>query len=100
MQLGRRLQRMNLRVRELAADRPAARLASAILFLAEEQGEIKTGLITANFRQHRMARAAGIDPISMNELLKEWSSAGYIEVDRQRLLLHDVKAMQKIAGWE
>ncbi|MBI5929002.1 MAG: Crp/Fnr family transcriptional regulator [Chloroflexi bacterium] len=99
VQLGLRLQAANLRIRELAATEPAARLASVILLLAEHDGVIKTGLVTASFHVQRVARAAGVDTKILKEILHEWSEEGFIGLDSRRLLLHDPSALQEIAGW-
>ncbi len=99
IQLGLRLQAANLRIRELAATQPAARLASVILLLAEHDGKIRTGLVTGSFHAHRVARAAGIDTDSLKNILHEWSEEGFIGLDSRRLLLHDPSALEEIAGW-
>lgn len=99
VQIGLRLQSANLRIRELAATQPAARLASVILLLAEHDGVVKTGLITTNFQAQRVARAAGIDTNTLKEILHEWSEEGFIGFDSRRLLLHDPSSLEEIAGW-
>lgn len=99
VQLGLRLQAANLRIRELAATQPAARLASVILLLAEHDGAIRTGLVTASFHIQRVARAAGVDTNSLKDILYEWSEEGFIGLDGRRLLLHDPAALEEIAGW-
>jgi CRP/FNR family transcriptional regulator len=101
IELGRRLQETNVMVRETALNNFPARIASLILFLAEDhEGHYKTGLVTSNFRLHRLARSAGIRPEIMNEILQQWSYDGYIGMDKRRLFLHDVKYLQQLAGWE
>jgi CRP-like cAMP-binding protein len=99
VQLGLRLQAANLRIRELAATEPAARLASVILLIAEQDGHTKTGLVTTSFHAQRVARAAGIDTNTLKNILHEWSEESYIGLDGRRLLLHDARALQEIAGW-
>ena len=99
IQLSRRLREMTLQIRELAVTNAPARIASLVLFLAEENGRIRTGLITANFRYHRMARAAGVDIEYLRSVLDEWAHEGYIGLDGRRLLLHDEDELIEIAGW-
>jgi CRP/FNR family cyclic AMP-dependent transcriptional regulator len=99
VQMSLRLRDLTLRLREIAATNAPARLASLILFLAEEHGEIKTGLITTNFRPQYIARAAGVDIEWLFKQLKEWEHEGYIGHDKRRLLLHDANVLMQIAGW-
>lgn len=99
VQLSYRLRDMTLRLRELAATNAPARLASLILFMAEEQGKIKSGLITTNFRPLRFARAAGVDVEWLMSQLSTWQHEGYIGLDGRRLLLHDLDELTQIAGW-
>ncbi len=99
VQLSRRLQAMNLKVREFATNNAPARVASVLLFLAEEGSRVKTGLVTTNFRAQRIARAAGVDVDWLRDLLQEWSIEGYIGLDGRRLLLHDPDRLIEIAGW-
>jgi CRP-like cAMP-binding protein len=99
IQLSRRLRKMTLQIRELAVTNAPSRIASLILFLAEENGRFRTGLITANFRHHRMARAAGVDVEYLRSIVNEWAHEGFIGLDGRRLLLHDEDELIEIAGW-
>lgn len=97
--LAKRLRQTTLMVREWSLENAEARLASVILFLAEEDGRIKTGLISNNTRPRKLARAAGVDMDWLRAKLDEWAFEGYVGVDGRRLLLHDVNALVTIAGW-
>ncbi|NDJ87187.1 MAG: Crp/Fnr family transcriptional regulator [Chloroflexi bacterium] len=99
-QLSHRLRAMDLKFYEMGLSNAPARLASLILFLAEEQGEVQSGLITTNFRLQRIARAADVDIDWLQNQLADWSDEGYIGIDGRRLLLHDPEILMNIAGWE
>lgn len=99
VQLSSRLRHMTLTLREIAATNAPARLASLILFLAEEDGRIKTGLISTNFRHRRIARAVGVEVEWLQSQLREWADEGYIGIDGRRFLLHDPSQLIDIAGW-
>jgi CRP/FNR family cyclic AMP-dependent transcriptional regulator len=99
VEIAHRLRQNTLMVREWAMENAEARLAGLILFLAEEDGAIQTGLISANLRMRNLARAAGVDLKWLQEKLDEWSFDGYIGVDGRRFILHDVEALKAIAGW-
>lgn len=100
VQLAKRLRQTTLMLREWAVENAEARLASLILFIAEEDGIIKTGLISSNVRMRNLARGAGVERNWLVAKLDEWSFEGYIGVDGRRLLLHDVAALKAIAGWQ
>lgn len=101
VELGSRLQKTNTLLRETALNDAQARLASMILFLAEsEDGTFKTGLLTSNFRLHRLARLVGIAPDVIDEVLRAWCHEGHLGMDKRRLFLHDVDALKNLAGWE
>ncbi|MCI0710559.1 MAG: Crp/Fnr family transcriptional regulator [Chloroflexi bacterium] len=99
VEIAQRLRQNTLMVREWAMENAEARLAGLILFLAEEDGEIQTGLISSNLRLRNLARASGVDMNWLHETLDEWAFDGYIGIDGRRFLLHDVAALKAIAGW-
>lgn len=100
MHLAHRLRDVTLMVREWSLDNAEARLASLVLFLAEEDGHIKTGLISTNLRMRNLARGVGVSIEWLADTLETWSLEGYIGVDGRRFLLHDKEALIALAGWE
>lgn len=94
-----RLREMNLRLREIGASNPKARVAGLVLFLAEEDNTFKTGLITTRFSMRRIAQAASVDMGFLENLIEEWEDEGYVGMDGRRFLLHDPDALIEIAGW-
>lgn len=98
--LAQRLRDVTLMVREWSLDNAEARLASLVLFLAEEEGQIQTGLISTSLRMRNLARGAGVSLEWLAETIEAWSQEGYIGVDGRRFLLHDKDALIAIAGWE
>lgn len=99
VRLTRRLREMNLRLREIGASNPQARVAGLLLFLAEEDNEFKTGLVTTRFSMRRIAQAASVDMGFLQNLINEWEDEGHIGLDGRRFLLHDADALVEIAGW-
>ncbi|PJF44923.1 MAG: hypothetical protein CUN55_01430 [Phototrophicales bacterium] len=100
VQLSRRLRKLNLQVREIAAHNTPARIASLLLFLAEkDDGTFRTGLISTNFSLERIARALSLDTDYLRKVLREWEEEGFIGLDGRRFLLHDPEELQEIAGW-
>ena len=98
--LAYRLRDVTLMVREWSLNNAEARVASLVLFLAEEEGVIKTGLISTNLRMRNLARGTGVSLEWLLETIETWSNEGYIGVDGRRFLLHDKNALIAIAGWE
>ena len=99
VRLTRRLREMNIRVRELGVNNAASRVASLLLFLAEEHNQIRTGLISSRFSLERIARAASVEMSYARDLLEAWEEEGHIGLDGRRFLLHDTDALIEIAGW-
>ena len=89
----------NLRQRVLQAETPAvsnsaARLAHALLFLAERDGQIEPGVVTSTLRVKDLAAAIGTSPEWVSQMLNEWCRDGIIGMSgARRLLLHDVRAL-------
>lgn len=99
VQLSGRLRDMTLRLREIAASNAPARVASLLLFIADKNGQSQTGLVSTSFNLRHIGQAASADIEWLQALLREWSEEGYIGLDGRRLLVHDVEALRKIAGW-
>lgn len=96
----------NLRQRVLQAEVPAmhnsaARLAHAILFLAERDGSIEPGLVTSALRKKDLAAAIGTSEAWVTQMLDQWSRDGIIGMTgTRRLLLHDVAALVTLSERE
>jgi CRP/FNR family transcriptional regulator, cyclic AMP receptor protein len=99
VRLTRRLRQMNLRLREIGASNPQSRIAGLLLFLAEEDNDFKTGLVTTRFSMRRIAQAASVDMEFLRTIIREWEDEGYIGLDGRRFLLHEPEALFEIAGW-
>lgn len=93
-ELSKRLHRINLLMHEFALGSPNARLANLILLMADNT----SGPISINVRPQQMARAAGLDIVSMNNILNEWVGLGYISRSGNQLSLTNVEVMGEIAG--
>jgi CRP-like cAMP-binding protein len=78
-----------------------ARLAQVLLFLAERNGMIETGLVTSTLNQKNLAEAIGASEEWVSEMLAAWCSVGIIGMTgSRRLLLHDVKALEQLSRRE
>lgn len=93
-EVSKRLHRINLLMHEFALGNPEARLANLVLLMADND----TGPISVDVRPQQMARAAGLDIVSMNNILNEWVKLGYISRDGNKLSLNNVEVMGEIAG--
>jgi CRP-like cAMP-binding protein len=92
--LGYRLHRMNLLVRETAIRNVAARVASVLLLLADDE----PGAIDGDVRVSRIARATATDADVVERILGEWVAQGYIDFDGRRLTIHNLDVIGDIAG--
>jgi CRP-like cAMP-binding protein len=87
--LGKRLYKLNLRVRESAIGNVAARVASVLLLMDDSSQAVS---------MTRLARATAMDADVVERLLKDWESKGIISLKEQKLRILDMLVLQSIAG--
>jgi CRP-like cAMP-binding protein len=87
--LGKRLYKLNLRVRESAIGNVAARVASVLLLMDDSSQAVS---------MTRLARATAMDADVVERLLKDWESKGIISLKEQKLRILDMVVLQSIAG--
>jgi CRP-like cAMP-binding protein len=92
--LSNRLYRMNLLVREYAIGNVAARVASVVMLLSGD----KNGVVPGAVRTNRLARAVAIDADAVERIFQEWERQGYIAFDGRTLTIHNIEALDNIAG--
>jgi CRP-like cAMP-binding protein len=92
--LGNRLYQLNLLVRESGIGDVAARVASVLLLLS--QGE--AGLIAGEVNITRLSRATALDADVVESLLRQWSEAGIIKVNRLQMSIENIESLRHIAG--
>lgn len=92
--LTQRLYSMNLLVREHAIGNVAARIASAIVLLSGNADGVVPGIVRTN----RLARAVAIDADTVERVLKGWEQRGYISFNNRTLTVHNIQALDNIAG--
>lgn len=92
--LGIRLYRLNLRVRENGISNVSARVASLLLLLADNQAIITKNPSTIN----DMARAAAVNVDSINRLLKQWAEYEIIGLSEQEISIKQTEALRNLAG--
>lgn len=96
--LGTRLRQTMLQTETLAVSDSQARLAQAILFLAERDGEVSPGLATSILNKKDLAATIGTSEEWVNRTLSDWSRDGIIGITGgRRLLLHDVDAVRALS---
>lgn len=92
--LGHRLYRMNLRVREQALGNVEARVASALLLLCGG----RNGQVEKRIYLSRVARASATDPDRVERLFQHWDEKGYLTFEHGQITIHDLTAIKQIAG--
>jgi len=94
-----RLRQTGLQTESLSASDSQARLAQAILFLAERDGEVTAGLATSVLNKKDIAATIGTSEEWVNRTLSDWSRDGIIGITGgRRLLLHDVDSLRALSG--
>jgi CRP/FNR family transcriptional regulator, cyclic AMP receptor protein len=97
--MGTRLRQTILQTESLSVSDSQARLAQAILFLAERDGEVSPGLATSILNKKDLAATIGTSEEWVNRTLSDWSRDGIIGITGgRRLLLHDVDAVRALSA--
>ncbi len=82
-------------------DTNTQRLANVLLFLAERDGRIDSGLVTSALRVKDVAMSIGASEEWVSGVLHDWSCQGIIGLTGgRRLLLHDVNELKALAKRE
>jgi len=92
--LGKRLYRLNLRVRESAMGNVGARIASVLLMLAHNEAGVIHGEVSVT----RLARATAMDADVVERMLKQWDEYGVISTDSGHITINDIEAIRNFAG--
>lgn len=92
--LGQRLYRLNLRVRENAVSNVAARIASLLLLLTDNQA----AKIDGNLSPDDIARATAVNSEVVDRLLKQWSEYEIISHDGQQITINHPEALRNLIG--
>lgn len=87
------------RVRELATEPVAQRLARTLLRLGQQIGRRREdgAILVERINQQEIAEIAGTSLFTVSRTLAEWAAAGLVETGRQRLHLRDTARLAGIA---
>jgi CRP-like cAMP-binding protein len=97
--IGRRLQEVQDRVRELATQRAERRVAHAVLRLAQQAGHCTIDGTAIEFRLRRkdVADIAGTTLHTASRILTAWEKAGFLATHNQRLTIRQPSEILRIA---
>lgn len=97
--VGKRLQEVQNRVRELATQRAERRIAHALLRLAHQAGHSTAAgtAITFPLRRKDVADIAGTTLHTASRILTAWQKAGLLASQRQRLTIRHPSQLLRIA---
>ena len=97
--IGRRLQEVRERVRDLSTQRVEQRVAHAVLRLARHAGHSTTRGTVIRFPRRRkdVADIAGTTLCSVGRILTGWEKAGLLVSHHQRLTIRDPQRIMQIA---
>ncbi|MCA9887922.1 MAG: Crp/Fnr family transcriptional regulator [Anaerolineae bacterium] len=86
------------RIRNLAAERTAKRLAGALLHFHDKFGHEDEGnlVIAADLTQRDISEFTGTTLETVNRYLRNWEKAGYVQIARKRIDILDEQALQEI----
>ncbi|MGH8143826.1 MAG: Crp/Fnr family transcriptional regulator [Steroidobacteraceae bacterium] len=97
--IGRRLQEVQERVRELSTQRAEQRVAHAVLRLAQQAGHDTAYGTAIEFplRRKDLAQISGTTLHTVSRILTSWTRAGLLASDHRRLTIRSPAAIQRIA---
>jgi len=100
--LSSRVQEMQLRFGELAAERTERRLARALLRLASQVGRKQANGVVLDLSLSRqdLAEMIGTTLFSVSRILGDWQRSRLVEIGRQKVILTDPHALVRIADEE
>lgn len=86
------------RVRELATETVAQRLARTLLRLGSQIGrDVDGGVLIERMTQQEIAEIAGTTLYTVSRTLAEWADQGIVEVGRLRYLICDPERLARVA---
>lgn len=90
-----RLRQLTMQVENLALKEVPGRLASYLLYLAEEQEA--PGAVTLDTSKGQLASMLGTTPETLSRIFADMSARGLIGVDRREVVLLDPEALEELA---
>jgi CRP-like cAMP-binding protein len=96
--VGRRLRTLRTRVEELLGKSAPARLAHAILQLAQQHGIQDGGgvLIPLRLSQGDLGKLVGLTRETVNSILQAWGDQGVVEMDRRSIRVRDPERLRRV----
>jgi CRP-like cAMP-binding protein len=97
--IGMRLRTFRSRIEELLCKSAHARIAHALLDLADRHGVTDTDgvLISLRLSQGDLGRLVGLSRETVNAILQEWREQNLLEMDRRSVRLRDPARLRQIA---
>lgn len=98
--MGRRLQEMQARLREMSTERVERRIAHAILRLVRQSGRKVDAGVMIEFAVSRqdIAEMTGTTLHTVSRTLSAWEQSGILVGVRRRIIVRDAHALVRIAG--
>lgn len=98
--MGRRLQEMHARLREISTERVEQRIAHAILRLVQQSGRRVEGGVMIDFPITRqdIAEMTGTTLHTVSRTLSAWEQSGVLDGGRRRIIVRNPHALVRIAG--
>jgi CRP-like cAMP-binding protein len=100
--LSSRVQEMQLRFGELAAERTERRLARALLRLANQVGrkQAEGVVLDLSLSRQDLAEMVGTTLFSVSRILGDWQRHQWVQIGRQKVVLLDHPALVRLAEEE
>lgn len=93
--MGKRLEEMEERFREVATERVARRLALAILRLVKTVGKPSEGGISIALSREELAQMTGTTLFTVSRIITEWAANGYVIPKRNSVIICNPEKLEQ-----
>jgi CRP-like cAMP-binding protein len=95
--LGKQLNDLEERFREVATERVAMRLSRQVIRLTNQVGMPVDGGFEINISREELAQLIGTTMFTVSRLLSEWDRQGILETRREAVVIHDLNALEEVS---
>ena len=90
------LQLLDERLREVATEHVAPRVARQLIRLQEQVGSSQKGLVEIGLSREGLAQMTGTTLYTVSRLLSTWEEHGFVTCRGESMMISDIRALRKI----
>jgi len=98
--LGKQLEEMQERFREISTEKVASRLSRQLMRLLDQVGRQLDDAIEVSLSREELAQLIGTTLFTVSRLLSDWDERGIVATRREAVSVKDVRALAKLSECE